>query len=491
MNIFFEAVHRNDWRTIEKYLEAGGDIDVNEEGFTALSIAALLGNTNLFIKLVESGADIHERIYGGGPILIAAVGFEAKDIVRYLLTVYEDIEIADSGGNTALFYAANNGNLEILNMLIENGANIDAVDSERNYTPLLEALTQGQAACAKQLILKGANIQVIGKNNVTPLQFTIEHDMHEVSDLLIRKGCQFGTSPSEDVRTFFGAVIRAHTLAVAEMLSSGINANESEEENGFSPLFFCTTSGHEDIVKLLIKNGAQVNRTNKDGDTALLHLLKEINTPTTILKGLIETTEDLDFRDKENGTALMYASGFGNLELVKMLVSKGADINARDSKTGSCALMEAISNHESEVAIYLINNGADVKHTLLGGESLLIQTLFEKLSDVALTLIQHGHDVNVYDSNNLSALSGAAAGGYLDIVRELIKRGADINEQGPEGVNPLFQSIFFDHDKVVRYLLSIGADQTVINSKGYTPREYAAQLGREKIIMVFKVTEAF
>ena len=110
-------------------------------------------------------------------------------------------------------------------------------------------------------------------------------------------------------------------------------------------------------VKLLIDMGADVNAKDENGRTALIYASR--NSSSEILEYLIEKGADINAKDIFDKTALMYAASFNNLEVIKYLIEKGADINAKDNENKT-ALMNAASFNNLEVVEYFIEKGLDI-----------------------------------------------------------------------------------------------------------------------------------
>lgn len=183
------------------------------------------------------------------------------------------------------------------------------------------------------------------------------------------------------------------------------------------------------------------------------------------------------------GTALMLASTEGHLEIVKYLISKGADINAKSDK-GWTALMAASGEKgHLDVVKYLISKGADINarnddgRTALmnaatySGNLEIVKALVEGKGGL-LSVFSKGVDVNAKDDNGETALMGACGNGHLEIVKYLISKGADINAKAEatrfRGTTALILASMYGHLEVVKYLVSKGADVNAKSDSGMT-----------------------
>lgn len=163
----------------------------------------------------------------------------------------------------------------------------------------------------------------------------------------------------------------------------GVDVNAQYSSTGGTALMYASLRGHLEIVKYLISKGADVNAKNDNGLTALMAASGDKG-KLEIIKALVE--------------------GKGGLLSV---FSKGADVNAQDDN-GETALMRACANGKLEIVKYLISKGADV--------------------NAKITVGQH---------KGLTALIGASFGGYLEVVKYLVSKGADINAKSDSGMTAL------------------------------------------------------
>jgi len=167
----------------------------------------------------------------------------------------------------------------------------------------------------------------------------------------------------------------------------------------------------------------------------------------------------------------MCASWSGRTEIVKLLISNGADVNAKDS-TGYTPLMYAIWSEKTETAKLLINNGADVNAKDSTGYTPLMYAIWSEKTEMAKLLISNGADVNAKDSTGYTPLLLASCSGNLDIANLLIDMGANINVRGNDKSSPLLQASAANYHKLSILLINKGADVNAQNASGATVLHY-------------------
>lgn len=202
----------------------------------------------------------------------------------------DDNEEFDERHNRLLILASENGYLDIVKQIIYLGADVNANDNNNNITALMEASENGHLEIVQFLITNGADVNATDKYNLTAL----------------------------------------------------MNA---------------AANGHANIVKLLIENRANVNTINCLGSTALIQVaqnsIMDKETQLDIVKQLIKSGADVNIQDKYNKwTPLMDATSINKLEIVQELLEAGADVNITNINDVT-ALMIAELNEYNDIAILL------------------------------------------------------------------------------------------------------------------------------------------
>ena len=152
------------------------------------------------------------------------------------------IDVVDKYGQTALHFAAKKGYINIVKLLVDKGAIIDAKDSQYSVTPLHVAATVGHVEIVEYFLANGATIDIKNKNNQTPLHF---------------------------------AVREGHLEIVKRLIENGAAINEKESKYGYTALYIAAKNGHLKIAKFLIKNGAQIDSSDNENCAPLVIAIKK------------------------------------------------------------------------------------------------------------------------------------------------------------------------------------------------------------------------
>ncbi|KAK5202772.1 hypothetical protein LTR41_011483 [Exophiala xenobiotica] len=187
------------------------------------------------------------------------------------------------------------------------------------------------------------------------------------------------------------------------------------------------------------------------GDAAIIKILLQQNQDS-----------DLDGMDQEGRTALVWASGNANAEIVRMLVDAGADVNAQGDQCGSALQTASLQGKEKLVQI-LIDRRADINADGgTYGNALQAAAIRGREKEVQI-LLGSGADVNKQGGRYGTALQAASLLGFQKVVQMLMDEGANANAQGGEYGNALQAASMRGYEKVVQMLLKAGA---VVHTQG-------------------------
>lgn len=249
-------------------------------------------------------------------------------------------------------------------------------------------------------------------------------------------------------------ILRGNLEEVRRQLDRGLPPNAVKGNLPFT--LWAIKYGKLDILKLLLQNGADVNK-------------KE---------------------DGKGGTALFYAVQKNYAEAVKLLLDQDDILVDQKDNDGNTPLKKACYDGHRNIAVLLLNKGADVNAKNNEDFSPLWDSVKENHPDIVkLLLDQDDIQVDPKTNQGMTPLHMACTGGYLDIAMLLLKKGADVNAQDNRGISPLFFAVAKDHPDVVKLLLEqkgILVDLQEM-SYGYAPLHQAAEGGN--IVMIKLLVE--
>lgn len=210
--------------------------------------------------------------------------------------------------------------------------------------------------------------------------------------------------------------------------------------------------------------------------TTLLHEAARKNDVKEVEK-LLNQGFYVDVRNEASCTPLHDAAAFGAVDVIKLLLSHGADINALSGSFGWTALLKAVyCNHYNAVQL-LVQAGADLNvKAEIWGVTALHKAVYHRHNKIALYLINKGADCNSIDNLKSSPLHYAAAYSSVEVVKKLIQRGASLNQQNFRGKTALHAAVECNNKATVKSLLNLGArtdilDQDCHNAEFYVETE--------------------
>ncbi|KAJ7469650.1 ankyrin repeat-containing domain protein [Mycena latifolia] len=220
-----------------------------------------------------------------------------------------------------------------------------------------------------------------------------------------------------------------------------------------SPLHWCCQEGYIDGVRALLANTPDINLQLPSG--TLLQVASEYG-HMDITRLLLQNGADVNARGGLNGSPLRFASGTGQFNLVQLLLEHGADVNANCRHWGT-ALQSASSTGRTDIVHILLENGANID--AVGGEdgtALRVASLWGHI-ETAQLLLKNGADVDKESGSHNNPLRAASEAGCADIVRLLIDKGADLDATGGGCASALTITSGKGHTEIVHLLLEKGA----------------------------------
>ena len=233
-----------------------------------------------------------------------------------------------------------------------------------------------------------------------------------------------------------GRFLLALEFNMPKLIGSGFNVNEAmvvPDGESVYPLACAIVDNKYDIVKALIKKGADVNAEAGEGYSILTASVYTSGN-VDIIKLLLDSGADVNKIDGAGRAALHYAVVVAtNPAITRLLIDYGADVN-KLNKEGYTPLYYAAWHGNIDIFNYLIEQGADIKGFNNAGRTILHAASYGKQNIELIKLIaESGVDINAGDKDGMTALLYAAKNSGLEIIRYLIDKGADIKAKDNKG----------------------------------------------------------
>ena len=377
-----------------------------------LIAAAERGNARKLLNSLNKGAHINARDADDCTALHYAANHKNPDLVKILLERGADVHAEDSEGRTPLFYCET---AQSAALLIQAGADVDAIDNDGNAPIHTAAATRGRAEVLQQLLSAGAGVSDWNKYLQTPLMRVTE--------------------------------------------SSGPEMRKK--------------------IEMLLSQGADVNRSNTYGQTALtLAIQNKCN--AGIIGLLIESGADIEHADSSGSTAWCYALVNHKPEIIRLLKRHGAGEPTRE-KVLNARLIHAINHGRTPEALAALQQGASPEAcdyrrvpalrlaVCLDGDTL------KGLEPVIVALLQAGANPNSVGYRLLDAppLIIAAEFNSVYVLRRLLEAGARVDSRDTDGWTPLMRAVQFNALECANSLIAAGANPKLRNYEKETALDIA------------------
>jgi len=295
-------------------------------------------------------------------LLRASKHGDVNSVTRLLKEKSLNPNVANNDGETPLILAARHGHVDIFRILLSNGADVDKKDSN-GWSPLLWACNCGRLDVVRLLLSRDdVYVDDTSNNGATSLMWAAKSNHIDVIKALLHKGADVFRKDYHGSTAIMYACHEGH-LRIVQLLLESYHKPEDLDQgnaNGTTPLMWACKSGRFEIARSLISKGADVYKTDSDGENALMRAVRAGHEELVDLLLTRSTKANVDAQCMNKlVTALMLASGYGNVHILTALLEHGADVNLIDDD-GYTALMYASQEGHFDAMRALLTYGADL-----------------------------------------------------------------------------------------------------------------------------------
>jgi ankyrin repeat protein len=416
-----DAVKSGDAQAVRTLLKQRANVNATEaDGMTALHWAVRSNDAETVQLLLRSGANAKAaNRYGVTPLALAATNGNAA-MIETLIKAGADASAALPEGETVLMTAARTGNADAVKALIAHGANVNAREQWQQETALMFAAAENNAAAVKVLVQAGADMNVHSK------VWDFPEYKYETNGMAVFQLPRGGW-------TALMYAARQNALDAAAMLADMKADLNAADPDGTTALQLAVLNVHYDLAAMLLNKGADANVPDNSGMTALYAAVDMRSPAGMMTRPNPKLTDEIDAA-----------------EMVKILLSHGADPNARLKKPiigrhnnlvgdtslgeGTTPLMRAAKSSDLPVIRALLDGGADPTVTLKDRTTTAMMT--NSLEAIKL-LVEHGVDVNAFNTNGQTIVHSAAGRGANAIIQYAAEKGARLDKKDKQGRTPL------------------------------------------------------
>ncbi|KAF4956355.1 hypothetical protein FGADI_3932 [Fusarium gaditjirri] len=445
------AVDLASGETVEFLLDHGASIeDQDPNNRRALDMAASWGSFAA-LKIILQRKDEVERLehHPDRHPVNQAAEFGHNKCLEILLLHGFSPNIATPAGETALRLAIQDRRIDLCKTLLSNKADPDLAPGNA-YTPLIQAISMGDLTLVKLLIEHGATIDKReappGEGwSRTPLGIAADWSKPEIFQYLLGNGADPNARDSDDIPVIGAAISVGDMNMVQWLVEADAEVNVSYFESRSTPLHEATA--YPEMVRLLIKHGADVNRVNGD-----------------------------------SRTALSLAVSANHLATVQILLQESKTKPDLSAATIKWELRMAICAGYTNVVEALLEAGADVNDTNEAGETLVVSAIKNNASSgMVRKILEYNPDLELRDNKDNTVLHHIKPTTNLETIRLIVNAGGNLSVSNSDKETPLFGAIRAQLDHVFSYML--GKEPALLNSsvalseQSVTPLHEACRTG--------------
>lgn len=508
----YDAVTRGQLHIAKLLLHHGANVTLpTVDGETPIHHAVVIGNAKMLELLVSANPEAlnHANVMAIEPPLVTACKVQRAALVKVLLNMKADPNVCNKDGMTPLAVASSLENLEIMELLIKNNA--DMMLSFSLYgTPLHIVAIEGKVNAARKLLNMGINPNVLDSEGTTPLRRAVENQRAEVASLLLKHGADIHVEcPGDELPLLHKAAKRNDVKMLKLLIDNGADPYETGIKGG-TALFtaaannsidaidlLCTYPGLMDIANKtkitplmaavlqrkydgalqLLKHKPNVSIRNLD-DRTVLYICVDFRAPEDVVRAILYCDPTIDSPGPGGISPIRLACHRGFTELVKAMLDFNRDFFKHNPESSYDFIFTAINAGSLGTLEAILQHGAnpDCIHPHMPMTPLHYLCRQYNTTDRFLQVVlDHHPNMNIVTEMG-APLHVAVVTGKNKCVGMLLRRNADPNiVSGPEKASPLVTAVETNNLEAACLLLDHGAQVNhALATNGFTSLHKAA-----------------
>lgn len=400
------------------------------------------------------------------------------ETIEQLLKNGADVNTVNNQGNTPLHLICLNSNsLPAIQLLIRYGANVDKKNNKQSTALFYASYRTCDPEVIKCLVTNGANVDEKNGDGNTPLNNACARKKggYVIIKILLELGANINIQ-NDLCNTPLHELFKIENSfdSIKLLVSTAVNIKEllnTGDINGNTPLHLASYHQNPEVVQYLIDMGADVNAKNQKGNTPFIEAILGNN--KEVIAMFLKLGVDPKIINSEGKNVLHFlSSSCHNPELTEFFLGKGVDVNTEDND-GYTPLNTACQNQkDADYIRLLLDYGANVKTKSHGGTTPLFSLCMNSTLSTIKLLYEH-HDLTTIAEFETALLHAACMNKNSDtedIVGFLIAKNFAINTLNQDGETPLHIACRYGRRRsVLKKLLKNGANPNALNKSGETP----------------------
>lgn len=495
-----DAAMRGDTAAIRTLLTQKADVNLPQsDGATAIQWAAYRDDVAMADLLIAAKADVKIPNRDGATALRLAATNGSAVMIERLLKAGANPNELDPNGETPLMYAARNGNPAAVKALIAAKADVNAKEKLRGTTPLMWAAEQAHPEAIAALVAAGADVSLRSNNDtkgggayLAPTvrarlsQQSTEDQKGAFAGKQQANGNNKGQNKGKAAAPADGAAPAEDVVAAADAAAAEFSFGRQRDSNGgaLTALVFAARQNCLECARVLLDNGANINQTTNYGWTPLLTATQNRNYKLAAF--LLDRGANPNLKNNGGWSPLYLATDNRNIEIgdyptpkadmdqleyIKLLIAKGADVNVRVCRSrGQPAPLPAGATQPCTGDSTETRTNFTMQWLQEDGATPFLRA--SQSSDVELmkVLLAAGADPKIRTAHDVTALSVASGIAWVEgvtfewsrpknveAVKMLLDLGVPVNQADEEGRTALHGAAHKGRNEIVQMLVDAGA----------------------------------
>ncbi len=323
--------------------------------------------------------------------------------------------------------SAKEGNLKVVQELLDQGFNVNLEDEKFGKTPLCWAAEYGHWDVAQLLLNHGADFALADSIGRKPLLWAARHGHERVVQLLLDKGDRLDSRDRNGRTSLLLAAREGHMEVVKLLIKFGDNVDAKDMKNR-SALSFAAENGYLDVVSFLVVSNCEIDSRDSNDRTPLSWAAE--NGDEEVVRLLLAKGASVNSKDKNNRTPLSYASEFGHTGATETLLEDDTiEYDFQDIYYDQTPLSWAAEGGHDDIVSLLLERGADADTRDRAGHTPLLWAIRNGHEAVVKLLVDQEVEVIVRDEENWTPLSLAAYLGDKPLTERLLLKAVELNSK--------------------------------------------------------------
>ena len=459
-----------DKKIIQLIIDHFADLNAtNNRSQTALMLSCIQASEDSINVLLKAKADAKIADVDGNTCLHVAIANSlSKEVIQAIVTRGGDVHAVNNNCVSALGMACQKGQIDTIDVLIKLGADINMTDPDGN-TYLLKAVRGDYSKEVVQAIINnGGNVNATNNNCVSALGMACKKGQIDTIDVLIKLGADINMTDPDGNTYLLKAVREDYSKEVVQaIINKGGDVN-AVNNNYVSALGMACQKGQIDTIDVLIKLGADINKTDPDGNTYLLKAVRE-DYSKEVVQAIINNGGNVNATNNNCVSALGIACQKGQIDTIDVLITLGADINKTDPD-GNTYLHKAVQEYYSHKVVQtIIDHGVNVNTRNKTNETaLMISTRMRDRNNINM-LLKARANLDIVNTDHDSHLYLVFTKGWRkEVLHAMVDQGIYLKATNNKHETALSVPCSSRIEEAICAILSTGADPNIVYADGDT-----------------------